>query len=525
MPSDKRRAAARRRAWGRGPIILRFEPLEGRQLLSAQNLPDLVGDGFVASVHNLDWGDSLTVAGKILNQGKAAVNKSFNVEIIASTTPTIQPGSGFVLGTFSVPAGLGPNQIASYNEKVTLPPTPIPGFSGNPVYITSYVSPGRQVTETNYRNNYSIGMNYDTTTVAITPQQPSQLTGTGFSVNPNATAWGQQVTVSAQIVNNAQGNAPATRAAIELTPLGVTPGTGQDVTLGYISIPAVPAWQTTNVVQTFTLPATAPAIFGTATQFTISMVQDVNYQTNPIYPHAPTQGNGLDLSQITIAPGPVSTANTASPPDLAAGTVAAPTNGLHWGMGFPVTATVQNVGQGVAGPFNVVFVLTNPTGSSAAAIYLGSAPIAGLAAGASRTISTTLMLPQRLPSGISMAGIGTGRIAMLIDPENVVNETTTANNLSYSNPVVLRLLGADGTSAVPTSPAPVLGQPQPAGNLTPTPGLTSKLTPAQRRSQRQQFRRLHLRNIPEKKSLAQKVEDRLKVFPQQIGDAFKDLFS
>ena len=32
MPSHDRRAAARRRAWGRGPIILRFEPLEERQL-------------------------------------------------------------------------------------------------------------------------------------------------------------------------------------------------------------------------------------------------------------------------------------------------------------------------------------------------------------------------------------------------------------------------------------------------------------------------------------------------------------
>lgn len=524
MPSDKRRAAARRRAWGRGPIILRFEPLEGRQLLSAQNLPDLVGDGFVASVHNVDWGDSLTVGGKILNQGKGAVDKAFNVEIVASSTPSITPGSAYVLGTFTVPAGLGPSQVASYNEKVTLPPTPIPGFSGNPLYISSYIAPGHQVTESNYRNNYSIGLNYDTATVAITPAQPSQLMGTGFSVSPNATAWGQQITVSGQVVNNAQGDAPATRAAVELTPLGVTPGSGQDVTLGYINIPAVPAWQTTNIVQTFTLPANAPAIFGSNSQFTISMVQDVNYQTNPIYPHAPTQGNGLDLTQITIAPGPVSTASTASPPDLAAGTVIAPTTTLHWGMGFPVTATVQNIGQGVSGPFNVVFVLTNQTASAPTAIYLGSAPIAGLAAGASRVINTTLLLPQRLPNSLIVSGLETGRIAMLVDPEHVVNETTVANNISYSNPVTLKLLGADGTSVVPTSPAPVLGQPQPAGNLTPTTGLTSRLTPAQKRSQMQQFRRLHLRNVPQKKSITQKVEDRLKVFPRQIGDAFSNLF-
>src|SRR4051812_14450073 len=59
MPSQKRRAAGRRRAWGRGPIILRFESLEGRQLLTAppKPLPDLVGAVF-ATTHNLDWGSS-----------------------------------------------------------------------------------------------------------------------------------------------------------------------------------------------------------------------------------------------------------------------------------------------------------------------------------------------------------------------------------------------------------------------------------------------------------------------------------
>src|SRR3954471_9376232 len=60
MTSQKRRAAGRRRAWGRGPIILRFESLEGRQLLSASSsakalLPDLVGSSF-ATAHGLDWG-------------------------------------------------------------------------------------------------------------------------------------------------------------------------------------------------------------------------------------------------------------------------------------------------------------------------------------------------------------------------------------------------------------------------------------------------------------------------------------
>ena len=52
MPSHDRRAAGRRRAWGRGPIILKLESLEHRALMAANSnssLPDLVNsalDGF-----------------------------------------------------------------------------------------------------------------------------------------------------------------------------------------------------------------------------------------------------------------------------------------------------------------------------------------------------------------------------------------------------------------------------------------------------------------------------------------------
>ena len=75
MTPQQRRAAGRRRAWGRGPVILRFERLEGRQLLTTttppQPLPDLVGADF-ATAHNLNWGDTFQAIGTILNQGNAA---------------------------------------------------------------------------------------------------------------------------------------------------------------------------------------------------------------------------------------------------------------------------------------------------------------------------------------------------------------------------------------------------------------------------------------------------------------------
>ncbi len=62
MPSHDRRAVGRRRAWGRGPIILKLESLERRALLSANStLPDLVNSALVTSTNVADWGDTLEV--------------------------------------------------------------------------------------------------------------------------------------------------------------------------------------------------------------------------------------------------------------------------------------------------------------------------------------------------------------------------------------------------------------------------------------------------------------------------------
>ena len=110
--------------------------------------------------------------------------------------------------------------------------------------------------------------------------------------------------MTAQIRNNAQGDAPATRARIVLTPAGSTPGGSDDVTIGYLHIPAIPAWQTVNLSQPITLPAGPPAALAGGTQFTLSMVQDADYVTNPIYPHQATQGLGHDMVALSIGPGP-----------------------------------------------------------------------------------------------------------------------------------------------------------------------------------------------------------------------------
>ena len=106
MPSNNRRAADRRRAWGRGPIILRLEPLEGRQLLAASPVPrpDAVATAF-DTLHKLDWGDSFHAIGTIQNQGNASISDSFQVAVYASPKMDISRAS-VLLGEVTVPAGL-----------------------------------------------------------------------------------------------------------------------------------------------------------------------------------------------------------------------------------------------------------------------------------------------------------------------------------------------------------------------------------------------------------------------------------
>ncbi len=107
--------------------------------------------------------------------------------------------------------------------------------------------------------------------------------------------------MTAQISNTSYGDAPATRAQVVLTPAGVTPGTGSDVTIGSIAVPAIAAWQTTNVEQTITLPVdTSPDAHGQDSQFNLSVMPDADFLTNDVYPHTVTGIPGTDIAPVTV---------------------------------------------------------------------------------------------------------------------------------------------------------------------------------------------------------------------------------
>ncbi len=471
MPSLDRRAAARRRAWGRGPMILRFEPLEARQLMAANlanvALPDLVSTAFTTPTVS-DYNSTIEAKGAIKNAGTAQVPPGAIAGIYASPTQVIGPGSVLV-GVVTINAGLQPGATQTFDQQITLPPSPLPGMNAtdNTLFLGVRIDPQGIIPELSNNNKEGLGQGLDQSIVTITPNRPSSIVGTSFGISTPSTTWGQSITVTAQIANKAQGDAPTTRAKIVLTPNGQVPGGTNDVTIGSINVPAIPAFQTTNVTQAITLPAGPPTLLAGQAAYLISIIQDAGHDASPIVQNAALQGLGLDTAVITIGDGTNAAVAKGPLPDLAATGVITPGSPLYWGQSFQVTTAIQNLGKGNAGAFKVDFVLTGVNGSLSPSIFLGEAQIGSLNSGFTQNVIQSLKLPSRLPYGYNIASLTTGRIVAIVDPENMIDETVKTNNTAASAPITLQLLGANGTISVPTLPPIRTNQPTPTANLVP----------------------------------------------------------
>ena len=381
MPfTDKRRAAARRRAWGRGPMILRFEPLEGRQLLSTSTtpLPDLTGTSFTTP-QTLNWGDSFDAVGVVSNQGNATATSAFQVDIYASPTPGYGAGSQ-ILGVATIPAGLAAGAQAPFDQKVALPTNPL-GTTGS-VYVGMVIDPANVIPESLKTNNLDVGDGYDESVVSISAGPTAALVGTSLVTSTADTdQWGGALQVTQQIANMGNADSPPTRALVVLTPSGVAPGGPSDVTIADLSVPAIAAGQSTTVTQTFNLPETPPPLLASSTDFTLSVVQDADYLTNQLYPHVATQGIGFDEAPISISTPSYAPPLSSTLPALAVTEVQTDSANVKWGQNFQVAAEIQNSGNIDSGAFRVRYLLVGDNESTSGAIFLGDATIAYVPAG------------------------------------------------------------------------------------------------------------------------------------------------
>jgi hypothetical protein len=434
-----------------------------------------------------------------------------------------------------------------FDETFSLPPTPLAGMQARqPVHVSLRVDPGNKVAESDEVNNEGIAKGVDTSVVTIAPHTPANLVGTSLGVAPGSVAWGDVVTLTAQVKNDAAGEAPATRARVVLTKGDVTPGGPHDVTIGNIAIPAVAPYQSVNVVETIRLPARPPVLLDGGSQYILSVVQDADFLTNAVSPHRASQGVGRDMAIVTIAPvvapttvttgtdgsttttttttgGAATPITTAILPDLAVATVSVPPDGIDWGYKFLATARVENLGGVDAGPFRVRFYLTGLSGSTDRSLFLGDTIVDGLKVGASTLVSQTLKLPSRVPMGLSLENLGTGMIVVVIDPEYTFDESLKTNNAAGSAPVKLRILSTEGESTVPAVlPAVAKAQSRAQIRLAGNPAAQERRMARLARSSTNEARRRRLAAIEAEKNT---LEHRLKVFPRKVGDFFTDLFN
>lgn len=532
MPIDKRRAADRRRAWGRGPVILRFEPLEGRALLSttAVALPDLVGQSFQTPT-NLAWGDSLDAKGVVLNQGTAATTSSFLVDLYSSATPSLGQGA-VMLGQVTVPAGLAPGAQSSFDQVVKLPASSPTGQSASgPIYVGMQIDPNNQVAESNKQNNSGVGPGFDLSLITIKSSAAStaaNLVGTALQTSPGSTSWGGVLTLTQKIANTGNGDAPATRARVVLTPSGITPGGTSDATIGMITVPAITAGSSANVSQTINLSQTPPPGFSAGTIFTLSVIQDADFITNQLSPHLSTQGVGADESQVTINTSTLTPPTSVPLPALSVAGVQSLSKNIAWGQSFQVTATIQNTGAADAGAYKVRFLLVGTDGTINNSIFLADTTLTGLKAGYSGSVTQTLKLPSQLPVGQTLNSKSLGQIAIVVDPENTFPQSSRAGAVGFSGNLNLNIIGTDGsTTPVTIAPAATTTAAETQAAKTASTAKTAAATKAAHHAKlsakKASASKFHAKSTSAKPKLAKHtVAHNIDQVPRRISKFFKD---
>ena len=262
------------------------------------------------------------------------------------------------------------------------------------VYIDMKIDPTQSVPQSNRRTDSGLGIPYESSYITITPNQPSNLEGSTLAVSAPTTTWGSTITVTAQIRNAGAGASPATRALLVLTPTGTTPTWPNDVSIGSLSIPAIPAYQTVNVVQNITLPANVPISAQQQRQHGVHAFDDPGCRLRDqleLPAPASRSGLGYDLVNMTISPSATATAEH--------GTAAGPGGfvGLAVGQFSFVGRDVpghddacRTWAQATRAPFTVRFLLIGENGSINQGIFLGDAQIPGLAAGFNQPLVQTL---------------------------------------------------------------------------------------------------------------------------------------
>lgn len=372
-------------------------------------------------------GRPLSVGALVRNIGGAPA-PAFRVAFFMSATDPM-PGAGVLIGVRDVP-GLAPSMNASVVTSATVPITSEAGD----YFVSAVADSGHAVVELDETNNGRTTSGR----VAIALVRPD-LTISALTV-PTTGQTGKPLSVSARLSNVGQAAAPAFRVAFFMSPTDATPGAGTQV--GFRDVSSLAAGANASVARTVAVPISLPAgtYFFSAVADTGAAVVELDDSNNGLT--APNQVTvslvRAELSILTLTTAPV--AQTGRP--------------------LAVLATLRNGGQASSGPFRLAFFMSPADPAPGAGAAVGARDIAGIAAGANASVSTTVTLPLAFDPGPYF-------FSAIVDSANAVTEVDETNNgRTAATPVVVSLLRSDlAIGPVSTPTRGQLGQPLPVTTI------------------------------------------------------------
>jgi subtilase family serine protease/subtilisin family serine protease len=321
----------------------------------------------------------LSIAETTMNQGAGTAAASATKFYLS--TDTVWDAGDALLGGRSVPA-LNAGGASSASTSVTIPSSIVTGS----YYILARADADGAVPEINENNNTQY------TPVLIGPD----LVISAFSA-PSTGGAGATILVSDTTRNQGGGSAGASTTKFYLSTN--TTLDSADVLLGGRAIPPLAAATTNSGSTWLSIPA------GTATgSYYILAKADADN----VVPETTENNNDTQYAYIQVGP------------DLVISSLSAPSGGGA-GAALLVTDTTRNQGGGSADVSTTRFYLSTNSTLDAGDAVLGSRSVPALAAGATSTASTSLVVPSETPTGSYY-------ILAKADADNGIAETSETNN-------------------------------------------------------------------------------------------------
>lgn len=381
MSSRDRRAAGRRRAWGRGPVILKFEPLEGRQLLSA----DLAGS--------------------------VAANPPAPAETLPADAEKIVAIAAEEVTTTSEEPSHSPTTDGTDQPSLTI-------FSDEDQLELTVVSDDDDQAELlAARENQAeaVPVSAPTTSSATPNTGQPDLVAVRFMAQSNLD-WDQEFTAQIGVMNQGKGTTdkPFTIDVYASPTMSLTQGA---VKVGSVDVPAGlkpgEAFQFERRLSTPQVPivdmAKSPSYYLLLHVDSKNEIAESNESNNV------NRGlQGVDVSMVTVTP--------RQPSDLQAAGLAVSPGQLQWGGKLRVDAAVQNKGAGQAPPTNAWVVLSpanDTTPFSTSSYTIGTVAIPAINGNQSVQVSQEIRLPVEPPK--ALASLQNFKVTLIVDADKVAD--------------------------------------------------------------------------------------------------------